>query len=63
MGQTVDDMTKVVLQGLCMNDDALHEAETKILALCEKEDVKCKKVKGPSYDKPISLASDYLQDF
>jgi hypothetical protein len=50
------------MQGLGLNDDLLVETEQKIMDFCKKEDVKCTKVKGPEYEKPVSTANLYISD-
>jgi len=62
VGQTLNDNTAVVMQGLGMNDELLAETEDKIRDFCKKEDVKCVKVKGPDFEKPVNTASLYISD-
>lgn len=49
-GQTTQDETSVVMQGLCMQEDYLYKVESEIIQFCASEEVKCNQVKGPSYE-------------
>ena len=59
-GQTTQDETSVVMQGLCMNEDYLYKVEQEIIEFCASEEVKCKPVKGPSYEQPLPGHKDHL---
>jgi len=45
-----------------MNDGMLDETEQKIMDFCKKEDVLCKRVKGPAFDAQLNHTKDYIQD-
>lgn len=61
-GQTVNDRTKVVMQGLSINEEELYNVEKEIMAFCKGEDVACIAVKGPSFEKPLDDGKHFLQD-
>lgn len=48
-GQTTEDMTSVVMQGLSMNEEELYKVEEEIKEFCKSEEVVCKSVKGPDF--------------
>ena len=50
------------MQGLCMNEEYLYKVEQEIIDFCTSEDVKCKRVKGPSYEEPLHNEKDYSHD-
>jgi hypothetical protein len=52
-GQTVNNTTVVVLQGLSMNEEELYKVESEIKDFCASEDVKCQAVQGPSYEAQL----------
>lgn len=61
-GQNAQSTTSVVMQGLSMNEDELYKVEQEIMDFSKSEQVQCLKVKGPSFEAPISHSKEYLQD-
>ena len=45
-----------------MNEEYLYKVEQEIIDFCTSEDVKCKRVKGPSYEEPLHNEKDYNHD-
>lgn len=53
VGQTLNQPTAVVMQGLGTNDTELDATEDRIMEFCKKEDVSCKRIKGPAYESNL----------